>query len=379
MGLAIYVHWPFCRSRCPYCDFNAHVWREVDQPAWRQALVRELRHAAAVFDPAPVASVFFGGGTPSLMPPATVGAVLAAVAESWPLTESPEITLEANPGSAAEDRFREYAAAGVNRISVGVQSLRDPALRWLGRTHDAAGARRAVAMAMAAVPRVSLDLITARPGQSVDAWVEELEEALALATEHLSIYQLTFEPGTPFDRLRREGRITPTADGVAAEILARTGEVTAAAGRPAYEISNHARPGAESRHNLIYWRGGDWIGVGPGAHGRPRRHGRRVATETLRDPAAWLAAVRERGHGLAGEWEPLADAVQAQEYLLTALRLSEGVDPARYRALAGRELPADRITLLAGEGLLRSSAGRLQATDRGWLLLDRLVRELDAD
>ena len=377
MTLGIYVHWPFCRSRCPYCDFNAHVWRDVDQLAWREALLSELRHAAGVYDRAPVESVFLGGGTPSLMPPATIGAILEAVASHWGFRESAEITLEANPSSSEASRFRAYASAGVNRISVGVQSLRDDALRSLGRTHTADVARRAVAMSQDAVPRVSLDLITARPGQTMRDWESELAEALALGTEHLSIYQLTFEPGTTFTWLRDEGRIRPLGEDVAASMLARTAAMTEAAGRPAYEVSNHARPGAQSRHNLIYWRGGNWIGIGPGAHGRPGMGGHRMATEAIRDPAAWLAAVSEQGHGLAREAEPVRPEMEAQEYLLMALRLSEGLSLERYRRIAGRPLPGNELCRLAEDGLLSVAGDRVIATTQGRLLLNRVIEALD--
>lgn len=379
MALGFYVHWPFCRSRCPYCDFNAHVWRDIDQPAWRDALLSELGHAASVFDRVPVESVFFGGGTPSLMPPATAGAILAAVDRHWGFSADAEITLEANPGSSEAARFRGYASAGVNRISIGVQSLRDDALRALGRTHTADEARRAVAMAQEAVPRSSLDLITARPGQTVESWELELSESLELGTEHLSIYQLTFEPGTPFTALRDLGRMRPLGEEAAVEIFERTAALTEAAGLPAYEISNHARPGAESRHNLIYWRAGDWIGIGPGAHGRPRRAGRRFATESVRDPAQWLAAVSERGHALVGEPASMGSEMEAQEYLLMALRLAEGLLLERYRDLRGRPLPGSRIEALEAAGLLIVRAGRLFATAKGRLVLDRMVRDLDLD
>lgn len=379
MALGMYVHWPFCRSRCPYCDFNAHVWRTVDQPEWRAALLSELRHAASVYDRAPVGSVFFGGGTPSLMPPGTVAAVLDAITGLWGLAEDAEVTLEANPGSSEAARFRGYAEAGVNRISVGVQSLRDKALQALGRMHTAAEARRAVALAQEAVPRSSLDLIAARPGQAAAAWESELSEALELGTEHLSIYQLTFEPGTPFTVLRDLGRIQALGEDDCAEIFELTEALTEAAGLPAYEISNHARPGAESRHNLIYWRGEDWIGIGPGAHGRPRRGGRRMATQALRDPAAWLAAVAERGHALSGEPVDLLPETEAQEYLLMALRLSEGLSLSRYTKILGRPLPADRVLDLSDGGFLAKQGDRLLATPKGRLLLDRIVAELASD
>ena len=372
----IYVHWPFCQARCPYCDFNAHVWREIDQPEWRDALLAELDYAAASFDRAPVDAVFFGGGTPSLMPPATAGAILDRIGERWGYVTEPEITLEANPNSAEAEKFRAYASAGVNRISVGVQSLRDDVLRMLGRIHSAAEALAAIRLAAEAVPRVSFDLITARPGQTLAAWRGEFAEALATGVGHLSVYQLTIEPGTPFAKLQDCGRLVlPSADRAAA-IYETTVGMAEAAGLVAYEISNFARPGLESRHNLIYWRGGDWIGIGPGAHGRPRREGVRVATETLRDPAGWLETVRARGHGLLDDSEPLAGAGQASEYLMMALRLAEGASLARYREFGGPALAEDHLSVLAEEGLLTVSGDRLATTPRGRLVLDGLLREL---
>jgi len=376
LSLGLYVHWPFCRSRCPYCDFNAHVWRRIDQAAWREALLSELRHARRAFDPAPVSSLFFGGGTPSLMPPSTVGAVLATAAELWGFTEDVEITLEANPGSAEAARFQAYAAAGVNRISVGVQSLRDAALAGLGRRHSAAEARAAVAMAQDAAGRVSLDLITARPGQGRGEWEDELGEALALGTEHLSVYQLTFEPGTPFERLRARGAMHPLGETESADIYRITGRMTAAAGLAAYEVSNHAREGAACRHNLLYWRGGDWIGIGPGAHGRPRVGGRRVASEAVSDPATWLQSVSVHGHGLCGAPEPVPSAVEAEEYLMMALRLSEGGLVARYRSLGGSPPCRGRVDGVAAGGWLVGRDGGWVASPKGRLVLDGVLREL---
>jgi oxygen-independent coproporphyrinogen-3 oxidase len=375
-GFGLYVHWPFCLAKCPYCDFNSHVSRQVDHDAWARALVAEMRHMARLTGERRLDTVFFGGGTPSLMAPATVEALIAEADRLWGLAEGAEITLEANPTSVEAGKFRAYAAAGVNRLSLGVQALDDADLRALGRMHTASEALAAYETARAAFERVSFDLIYARMGQTPARWEAELSRALELAVDHLSLYQLTIEPGTRFGELYELGRLKVPEDEAAAEMYALTQELTEVAGMPAYEVSNHARPGAESRHNLIYWRYGDYAGVGPGAHGRlTLADGRRVATVTARDPAAWLAAVDARGHALVEE-TALAPADQASEYLMMAMRLAEGANPARYARLAGGRLDAGRVEALAGDGLLRASEGQLAATGEGRLVLNRVLGEL---
>ena len=349
-GFAVYVHWPFCAAKCPYCDFNSHVRAGVDQDRWRRALVAELRAAAAETPGRTVGSVFFGGGTPSLMPPETVAAVMAAVGEEWGLAPDAEVTLEANPTSVEAGRFRGYRDAGVNRLSLGVQALDDDALRALGRRHSAAEALRALELARAVFARVSFDLIYARQGQSLADWRAELSRALALAGDHLSLYQLTIEPGTRFGELHALGRLRGLPDAeLAAEMYHATQEICGAAGLPAYEVSNHARTGAEGRHNLVYWRYGDYVGVGPGAHGRLSLAGGRWATEGIRAPEAWLEAVERRGSGRAAR-EPVSGREQAAEMLMMGLRLREGVDPRRYARLAGRPLDDGRAQRAAGAG-----------------------------
>ena len=377
-GFGLYVHWPFCLAKCPYCDFNSHVTRGVDHAAWHAALAAEMRHMRALTGTRRLDSVFFGGGTPSLMEPATVAGLIAEADRLWGLDAGAEITLEANPTSAEARKFRGYAAAGVNRLSLGVQALDDADLRALGRMHSAREAKAALETARAAFARVSFDLIYARPGQTVAAWGAELSGALDMAVDHLSLYQLTVEPGTRFGALHEMGRLAVPGDDAAAEMYELTQEMTAAAGLPAYEISNHARPGAESRHNLIYWRYGDYAGIGPGAHGRlTLEDGRRVATVTEAAPADWLAAVGERGHAVAAETALPAEE-QASEYLMMAMRLAEGADLARYRGLAGAPLDPARVAPLAADGLLRVGEGRVAATPRGRLVLNRLLAELVA-
>ena len=373
-GFGVYVHWPFCLAKCPYCDFNSHVSREVDQDAWRAALLAELRAARALSGPRRAGSLFFGGGTPSLMPAETVAAVIEAVDALWGLEPGAEVTLEANPTSVEAGRFRAYAAAGVNRVSMGVQALNDADLKALGRRHTAAEARAAFDVARAAFGRVSFDLIHARQGQSVAAWEAELAEALAMAVDHLSLYQLTIEPGTRFAELHDRGRLRGLPpDARAAEMYAVTQGLTEAAGMPAYEISNHAAPKAESRHNLVYWRSGDFAGVGPGAHGRLTVAGRRLATETAREPDRWLDAA---GRPEAIRTEPVEAGDRAAEYLIMALRLAEGADPARFARLAGAPLPEARVAALIEDGLLVRRAGRLTATAEGRPLLDAILRDL---
>ena len=377
MARALYIHWPFCRAKCPYCDFNSHVRDGVDHEAWREALLAELRHEAAVAGGEPLASVFFGGGTPSLMHPATVAALLAEAERLWEFTPDIEITLEANPTSVEAARFAELAAAGVNRVSLGLQSLEDEALRFLGREHSVSEGLAALEVAQAVFGRVNIDLIYARPGQTAAEWERELARALELGTGHLSLYQLTIEPGTRFATDLRRGTLDPLADDPAAELFALTRARTAAAGRPAYETSNHAAPGEESRHNLTYWRYEDYAGIGPGAHGR--RGG--MATQRIRKPEAWLAAVRERGHGL--EQERAVSAHEAAgEALLMGLRLTEGVD---LLALATRfALPRDalldprKLALHCDLGLVALEGDRLRVTEAGAPLLDALLADLVA-
>ena len=371
--LALYIHWPFCVSKCPYCDFNSHVRESIDQDRWRAALLADLTHEAALTPGRTVASVFFGGGTPSLMPPATVAALLDAVAGHWRLAADVEITLEANPSSVEAARFADLAAAGVNRVSLGLQALDDAALRFLGRAHDAGEGQAALATAIATFARVSFDLIYALPGQTPAAWQGELTRALAFGTEHLSLYQLTVEPGTRFATEAAQGRLRlPTPDD-AADLFELTRAVTAAAGLPAYETSNHARPGAESRHNLTYWRYGDYLGIGPGAHGRRGS----LATQRHRKPENWLAAVARNGHGNQVE-EPLDGHTRATEALVMGLRLTEGVDLRRVAGLAGGFAPVDRaaVARLTTLGLVTLADERLTVTATGALLLDAILPEV---
>ncbi|HEY0270459.1 MAG TPA: radical SAM family heme chaperone HemW [Sphingomonas sp.] len=374
-GLALYVHWPFCVSKCPYCDFNSHVRAEIDEAAWAAALLADLAHEAALTPGRPLGSIFFGGGTPSLMAPATVAAVLAAAERHWGFAPGIEITLEANPSSVEAAKFRALAAEGVNRVSLGLQALDDETLRFLGRAHDVAESLAALDTAQAAFARVSLDLIYARPGQSEAAWLAELARAIGFGTEHLSLYQLTIEPGTKFAALAAKGELPTLDPDDAARLFELTRAETAAAGFPAYEISNHARPGAESRHNLAYWRYRDYLGVGPGAHGRRGR----AATVRHRKPENWLSGVARNGHGLASE-TPLAPSERATEALLMGLRLGEGVDLARIAALSG--LAVDRlvndraVAHLAGHGLIARDGDRLRVREAGMLLLDGILAEI---
>ncbi len=371
--LALYIHWPFCVSKCPYCDFNSHVRAGVDQARWREALLADLAHEATLLPDHRLTSVFFGGGTPSLMPPATVAALLDAAVGHWRVAPELEITLEANPSSVEAARFADLAAAGVNRVSLGLQALDDAALRFLGRAHDVAEGLAALDTAQAAFARVSFDLITARPDQSLPAWEAELARALAFGTEHLSLYQLTVEPGTRFATEAAAGRLTLPDSDAAADLFEATRAITAAAGLPAYETSNHARPGAESRHNLTYWRYGTYAGIGPGAHGR--RGG--LATQRRRKPENWLTAVDRNGHGVERE-EPLDPVTQATEALLMGLRLTEGVDPTRITALAGGAtmIDARAVDRLAAHGLVEQPGDRLRVTEAGALLLDAILADL---
>ena len=378
-GFGVYLHWPFCASKCPYCDFNSHVRHApVDEGRFLAAFRREIAHTAARTPGRTVTSVFLGGGTPSLMRPSTVAGLLDAVAGAWSLAADAEITLEANPTSVEATRFRGYREAGVNRVSLGVQALDDASLKALGRLHTADEALAAIRTAATHFERYSFDLIYARPHQEPAAWERELKEAIARAAEHLSLYQLTIEPGTPFYGLAAAGRLVPPDEEAARILFDVTQEVCAAAGLPAYEISNHARAGAQSRHNLLYWRYGEYAGIGPGAHGRLVTPQGRIGTVTEKAPEAWLARVERDGHGVV-ETESLPPDAQGDEFLMMGLRLREGIDPGRYAALKGRPLDPARIAALVGDGLLRETGqGRIAATARGAPVLNALVAALAA-
>ncbi|MBV8650606.1 MAG: coproporphyrinogen III oxidase [Alphaproteobacteria bacterium] len=355
---AIYVHWPFCKSKCPYCDFNSHVRSQIDEARWRRALLAELDHYATETNGQMVSSIFFGGGTPSLMAPATVAALLERVGQRWTLAPDIEITLEANPTSVEAGRFRDIRDAGVNRVSLGVQSLDPEALRFLGRGHSAGEAVAAIELARRHFPRFSFDLIYARPGQDAAAWQRELDEALGLAGDHLSLYQLTIEAGTAFATAHDRGDFALPEDAAAGALYELTQERLEAAGRPAYEISNHAKPGGESRHNLVYWRYGDYLGIGPGAHGRLTSAGGKAATRQLRAPETWLDAVETRGDGTQ-ERLAVTPAERLEEMLMMGLRLREPIPRARFR----RECNAEPEALLDPDRLAR-------LVDGGFLVLD---------
>jgi len=376
--LAVYIHWPFCRSKCPYCDFNSHVREAIDAARWTRALVADLDRQAALAPDRQVASIFFGGGTPSLMPPDTVAALLERVTALWPVADDLEITLEANPNSAEAERFAGFAAAGVNRLSLGIQSLDPEALRFLGRGHDRDEAIAAIRLARATFPRYSFDLIYARPGQRAAAWEGELDEALSLAGEHLSLYQLTIEPGTGFAARAARGELAIPDEETGAALFEATQQRLAAAGLPAYEISNHARPGAECRHNLAYWRYEDYLGIGPGAHGRVTRGGGKIATRQRRTPEAWLAAVEESGTAIDEE-TPIARAEAVEEMVMMGLRLVEGVARDRLETLAGRtveELFAGALPRLVEGGFLILDSERLAATAAGRQRLNAVLGAL---
>ena len=376
-GFGVYVHWPFCTSKCPYCDFNSHVRQKVDEARFVAAYRAEIAHRARLAPGRRVTSIFFGGGTPSLMQPQTVAAILDEIAANWSVAKGAEITLEANPTSVEAERFRGYKAAGVNRISLGVQALNDADLKALGRLHSVDEAMAAVATAASIFERVSFDLIYARPGQAPWAWRAELEAALARATEHLSLYQLTIEPDTLFERLHKAGKLKVPAQEAARALWDITQEITSKHGFPAYEISNHARPGAESRHNLVYWRYGEYAGVGPGAHGRLVTAKGRRAQATERHPEMWLTTVEGEGHGLI-EDELLSEEEQGDEFLLMGLRLTEGIDPDRFRALAGRPIDPARVQSLIADGMVERVRGRLRVTAAGFPVLDSVVADLAA-
>ncbi len=378
-GFGIYVHWPFCLSKCPYCDFNSHVRaKPVDEARYIAAFETELAHRARLTPGRVVSSVFFGGGTPSLMQPSTVAAILDAIGKHWSVTPGAEITLEANPTSVEADRFRGYRAAGVNRVSLGVQALNDADLKALGRLHSVAEAMAAVTTATSIFERASFDLIYARPNQTPQAWRAELKEALARAPEHLSLYQLTIEPETMFERLFNAGKLKMPDPDTGRDLWDVTQELTNAAAMPAYEVSNHARKGAESRHNLTYWRYGEYAGVGPGAHGRIITPKGRKAQASERHPEMWLTVVESDGNGLV-EDDLLNASEQGDEFLLMGLRLTEGIEPKRFEAIAGRPLSGSRISSLVADGMIEMTAqGRIRVTNEGFPVLDSVVADLAA-
>ena len=379
VGFGLYVHWPFCQSKCPYCDFNSHVRESIDQARWRRALLAELEHTAALTGRRRLTSIFFGGGTPSLMAPESVAAVIEAAGRHWDLAPDAEITLEANPGSAEAGRFAGYRAAGVNRLSLGVQSLDDTELRVLGRRHDATEARAAVALAQSLFARVSFDLITALPGQDPAAWSARLDEALAFGAGHLSVYQLTIEPGTVFEGQARRGELTLPEDDDALAFYAATQERLERAGLPTYEISNHAVPGEACRHNLTTWRGGDYAGIGPGAHGRLTLDGRRTATRQHRAPEAWLAAVESEGHATRAH-QALDRRALLDELVLLGLRLVEGIRRQAFRDGTGREpeelFETARLAALRDAGYLLLDAEGLRVTPQGRVRLNAVTGHL---
>lgn len=377
-GFGVYVHWPFCLSKCPYCDFNSHVRHEKpDEARYTAAISAELAHAATMTGKRTVNSVFFGGGTPSLMSPETVAAILNRIAQHWTPAPDIEITLEANPTSVEAERFRGYRAAGVNRVSLGVQSLNNDSLKFLGRLHTAEEALQAVDVARKNFERISFDLIYARPNQTPEAWRDELSRALKEGAEHLSVYQLTIEPETPFEALFKKGSLKIPDHEQGRALWDVTQELCGAAGLPAYEISNHARAGAECRHNLVYWRYGEYVGVGPGAHGRIGLGAARRATMTEKHPERWLSLVESKGHGLVID-EPVSQSEQADEYLLMGLRLREGIDLARYRELSGEALDPGQIAALRDGGLIEEASGGLRVTEAGFPILDSIVADLAA-
>ncbi len=376
---AIYIHWPFCKSKCPYCDFNSHVRASIDQELWQRALLSELDHYAAETPGRVVSSVFFGGGTPSLMAPATAAALIDRIARRWTLDREAEITLEANPTSVEAERFRDFRAAGINRVSLGVQALDPAALAFLGRGHSVDEAIAAIALADRHFPRFSFDLIYARPGQEVAQWEAELKQALSLAGDHLSLYQLTIEPGTAFHTAHARGDFAVPDDDRAGALYELTQERLAAAGLPAYEISNHARPGGESRHNLVYWRYGDYVGIGPGAHGRLTMDGAKIATRQLRLPETWLAAVGKRGEG-TDERSAIGARERLEEMLMMGLRLAEPVPRARFRRECSSEpetvLDPVRLARLVEGGFLSLDADGLHATTDGRQRLNAVLGAL---
>ncbi len=373
--LALYIHWPFCVSKCPYCDFNSHVRESVDQDIWLAALLADMAYEAALTRGRPLTSIFFGGGTPSLMPPSTVAALIAAAEQHWGFAENIEITLEANPSSVEAARFADLAVAGVNRVSLGLQSLENDALAFLGRAHSVSESLDALAIAQRHFGRVNIDLIYARPDQTATQWQSELERAIAFGTDHMSLYQLTIEPGTRFETMVRTGDFAPADNDDAATLYELTQELTGAAGIPAYEISNHAKRGSESRHNLSYWRYDDYIGIGPGAHGRRLN----CATQRHKKPENFLSAVDRNAHGISSE-EALDSRTRATESLLMGLRLAEGVSLQRLSARTGIApdalLDIDAVERIAKLGLIARIGDHFTVTPKGMPLLDAILPEI---
>ena len=379
--LALYIHWPFCKSKCPYCDFNSHVRDGIDEERWRRALITELDHEAAAAPGRRVTSIFFGGGTPSLMAPSTVAALLDGAASRWTLADDVEVTLEANPTSVEAARFAALRQAGVNRVSLGVQALEDQALRFLGRGHSAGEAVAAIGLARRHFPRYSFDLIYARPGQALREWTEELTRAIALAGDHLSVYQLTIEAGTAFATAALRGDWQLPDDAIGGDLFEATQEILGAAGLPAYEISNHARPGAECRHNLAYWRYADYVGIGPGAHGRMTEGAQKLATRRFRAPETWLAAVEQKGHGIQ-ESVPLSPEERREEMLMMGLRLTQGIGRAAFRRETGEDfaeaIDRARLADLVDGGFLTLDPDALTATAAGRQRLNAVLTRLIA-
>ncbi len=378
-GFGIYVHWPFCLSKCPYCDFNSHAATNVDHDRWRRGLLAELDHFRGLVPERTVSSVFFGGGTPSLMQADTVAAVIERIAAHWPLASDAEITLEANPGAVDAERFQGFRAAGVNRLSMGIQALDDTALRALGRRHDLTEALAAIALARRVFPRISFDLIYARPGQTPEGWTAELRRAIDMAVDHLSLYQLTIEPGTAFHPLHARGELVLPSEDAAVSMYELTQDICTAAGLRGYEVSNHARPGAESRHNLLYWRGGEWVGIGPGAHGRLLVGGRMSAFRQHRAPEIWLARVARDGHATQDS-APLDADQRIEELLMMGLRLGEGIDGMRFRRQTGRALrdvlDPRGLVRMEEAGMVTWQGEGLRTTAQGRLLLNTVLAEL---
>ncbi|WP_299547945.1 radical SAM family heme chaperone HemW [uncultured Tateyamaria sp.] len=370
-GFGLYVHWPFCAAKCPYCDFNSHVTKTVDHDAWREALVSEVKRVGSLTRGRVLRSVFFGGGTPSLMDPGTTGAILDMAAKTWPLANDLEVTLEANPTSVEAGKFTAFRSAGVNRVSMGIQALNDPDLQALGRLHTAAEGLAAFDIARSVFDRVSFDLMYGRQKQSLTQWESELRAALALGLDHVSLYQLTIEPGTAFGDRYKRGKLGGLPDDdLSADMYAMTQDVCSDFGMPRYEVSNHAKDGAESRHNLIYWRYGDYAGIGPGAHGRLTVQGSRRATEQHRMPGAWLSGSDREHH------QALSGTDQAVEFLMMGLRLAEGIDLNRYAQLANRPLDESRLTELTEMGLIGQQGSVINVTNQGFSLLNGVLRSL---